>query len=107
MGQNTSDNRRSQFSERYEEQKDKIFCNKQDLLAYCMDHGRHSVHLGLFFKLINMDPLWQAITISPICHKVFRKMFLEQDIVGIIPRARYRIGDHLSVDALQWLAYIS
>jgi len=32
-----SGDERGQFLEWYEEQKDKIFCNKQELLAYCMD----------------------------------------------------------------------
>ena len=33
-----------------------------------------------------MDPFRQAITISSICNKVFRKMFLKPDTVCIIPR---------------------
>ena len=32
-----SGDERAQFLERYEKQKDEIFCNKQELLAYCMD----------------------------------------------------------------------
>jgi hypothetical protein len=53
-----------------------------------------------------MDPFRQAITISNICNKVFRTMFLKPENVGIIPRAGYRMGDRQSVEALQWLAYI-
>ena len=61
---------------------------------------------NLFFKLVKMDPFRQAITISSICKKVFRTMFLKPDSVGIRPRGGYRMGDRQSVEALQWLAYI-
>jgi len=53
-----------------------------------------------------MDPFREVITISSICNKVFRTMFLKPDAVGIIPRAGYRMGDHLSIEGLQWLAYM-
>jgi hypothetical protein len=53
-----------------------------------------------------MDLFRQAITISSICNKVFRTMFLIPDTVGIIPRRGYRIRDRQSFEALQWLAYI-
>ena len=34
--------------------------------------ARLAVHLGLFLKLVEMDPFRQAISISSICYKVFR-----------------------------------
>ena len=76
---------------RYEEQKDKIFCNKQELLAYCMDdvnvlRNACCAFRNFFLKLVKMDPFREAITISSICNKVFRTMFLKPDTVGIIPR---------------------
>ena len=106
-----SGDERSQFLEWYEEQKVKIVCNKQELLAYCMDDVnvlRHAccAFRNLFLKLVKMDPFRQAITISSICNKVFRTVFLKPDTVGIIPRAGYRMGHRQSVEALQWLAYI-
>ena len=53
-----------------------------------------------------MDPFREAITISSICNKVFRTMFLKSDTVGIVPRAGYRMGNRQSIEGLQWLAYI-
>jgi len=47
-----------------------------------------------------------VITISSICNKVFRTMFLKSDNVSITPRAGYRMGDRQSIERLQWLAYI-
>ena len=106
-----SSDERAQFLEFHAEQKDKIFCNKQELLAYCMDdvnvlRQACCAFRNLFLKLVKMDPFRQAITISSICNKVFRTMFLKRDSVGIIPRGGYRMGDRQSVVALQWLAYI-
>jgi len=75
---------RAQFLEWYEENKDKIFCNKQVLSDYCMDdvnvlRQACCASRNLFFKLDKMDPFRQAITISSICNKVFRTMFLKPD----------------------------
>ena len=52
----------------------------------------------LYLKLVKMDPFKEAITISSICNKVFRTMFLKPDAVGIIPRAGYRMGDRQSIE---------
>jgi len=44
------------------------------------------VFRNLFLKFVKMDPFRQAITMSSICNKVFRTMFLKPDSVGIIAR---------------------
>jgi len=85
-----SGDERAQFLE-YGGQKDKIFRNKEELLAYCMDdvnvlRQACCAFRNLFLKLVKMDPFRQAITISSICNKVFRTMFLKPDTVDIIPR---------------------
>jgi len=95
----------------YEEQKGKLFSNKDELMAYCMDdvnvlRQACCAFRNLFLKLVKMDPFMEAITISSICNKVFRTMFLKPDTVGINPRAGYRIGDRQSIEGLQWLAYM-
>jgi hypothetical protein len=92
----------AQLLEWYEEQKDKTFWNKE-LLAYCMDDVNVMRQAWCafrnFFKLVKLDPFGQAITISSICDMVFRIMFLKKNIVDIIPRAGYRMGDRQSVEA--------
>ena len=106
-----SGDERAQFLEWKEEQKDKIFCNKQELLTYYMDdvsvqRQAYCEFRNLFLKLVKKDLFLQAITISSICNKVICTMFLKPDLVGIIPRGVYCVGDRQSVEALQWLAYI-
>jgi len=86
-----SGDERAQFLEWYGGQKDKIFRNKEELLPYCMDNVNVlreacCAFRNLFLKLVKLDPYRQAITISSICNKVFRTMFLKPDTVGIIPR---------------------
>jgi len=108
-GQTMSADERTQFMQWYDEQKGKLFLNKDELLAYCMDdvnvlRQACCAFRNLFLKLVKMDPFREAITISSICNKVFRTMFLKPDAVGIIPRAGYRMGDRQSIEGLQWLA---
>ena len=61
---------------------------------------------AFIYKLGNIDPFLQAITISSIRNKAFRTILLKPDTVCIIPRAGYRMGDNQSVEDLQWLLYI-
>jgi G:T-mismatch repair DNA endonuclease (very short patch repair protein) len=101
---------RAQFLEWHQGQEGKVFSNKE-LLAYCMDdvnvlRQACCAFRNLFLKLFKMDPFREAITISFICSKVFRTMFLKPDTLGIIPRAGYRLGDKQSIEGLKWLAYI-
>jgi len=110
-GQNLSVDERAQFLERHQEQTGKVFCNKDEMLAYCMDdvnvlRRARCAFRKLFSKLVKMDPFREAITISSICNKVFWTMFLKSDTVGIILRAGYHMWYRQSIEGLQWLAYI-
>jgi hypothetical protein len=53
-----------------------------------------------------MYPFREALTVSSICNKEFQKIFLKDEIVGIIPREGCRMGYRQSVEAPQRLAYI-
>jgi hypothetical protein len=97
---------RAQFLAWYEEQKDKIFHNKEELLAYCIDdvsvlRQACCAFRNLFLKLVKMDTLREALTISSICNKVFRTIILKLDTVSFIPRGGYRLGDRQSIEAIQ------
>ena len=97
MGQTMSADERAQFMQWHEEQKGKLFSNKDELLAYCMDdvnvlRQACCAFRNLFLKLVKIDPFREAIKISSICNKVFRTMFLKPDAVGITRRAGYRMG---------------
>ena len=89
---------RAQFSAWYEGVKDKIFNNREELLAYWIDDINVLMQACCAFrkrilKLSKVEPFSQAITISTICNKVFQTMILKPDYEGIIPRGGYRMGD--------------
>jgi hypothetical protein len=91
MGRTLSGDEGAQFLEWYEEQKNKIFRNKEELLAYRMDdvnilRQACCAFRNLFLKLFKMGPFRQVISISSICNKVFWTKFLKPDTVGLIPR---------------------
>jgi len=60
---------------------------------------------NLFLKLLNMDHFRQSLTISSICNKVFRTMFLKPD-TRYYSEWGYRMGDRQTAEAIQWLVYI-
>jgi hypothetical protein len=94
--------RRARFLEWYDGEKYTVFDN--GLLTYCLDDVNvlHMDYSRKLLKLIEVDAFRQAITKSPTCNKTFRK----PDIIGILLRARYRLGDRQSVEALKRLAYV-
>jgi hypothetical protein len=68
--------------------------------------GRHAVHLGNYFKFGQNGPL------STGHHYIVHLQQSVSDNVSenrhcIITRAGFRMGDRHSIEALQWLAYIS
>jgi len=73
---------RAQFFESNQKQTWKAFCNREELVGYCMDdvnvlREACCAFINLFLKLVKMDPFREAITISSICNKVFRTIFSE------------------------------
>jgi len=107
-----SGDQRAKFMQWHEKQKGKMFCNKDELVAYCM----HDVNIlrqaccafrNIIFEIgEDGHPFREAITISSICNKVLQTMFLKSDTIGIIPITGYRMGDRQSTEGLQWWAYI-
>ena len=48
-----------------------------------------------------------CITIASACNLIFRKMFLDNETIGIIPPHGYRPSDKQSVMAYQWLYFLA
>jgi hypothetical protein len=71
---------RAQFLKWYEEQKDKIFCNKQELLAYCMDNVNVLMQACCafrysFFKLVKINPFSRLLKYRPIATQCSGRSF--------------------------------
>ena len=87
-----------------------IFNFQEEILKYC----RSDVDIlrrcclefrELFSSVTNIDPFEKCLTIASACNLVFRKNFLRERSIAIIPPHGYRPQDKQSVIALKWLAY--
>lgn len=54
---------------------------------------------------VTWKPFAHCITIASACNFVFRKLFLEERSICIIPPQGYRPIDKQSVKAMQWIKY--
>ena len=53
------------------------------------------------------DPFRTAITIASYCNAIFRRNYMIQDSIGIIPSNRYNPNQKTSAKAKTWLKYLS
>src|SRR3978361_2190327 len=53
----------------------------------------------------SVSPFTEAITIPGACNKLFRRKFLQQDSIAVLPKNGYRAADTQSKIATQWLIY--
>lgn len=103
------EDQRKSFDEWYESiPLDYVFDNKKELIEYCrMDVTilrRACVKfVQSFWDQNKIDPFIDAITIAGACNKVYRKSYLEEDTLSIIPANGYRLTDKQSHVALKWL----
>ena len=103
---------RTKFYAWHNELKDSnyIFNFQEEILKYC----RSDVDIlrrcclefrELFRSVTDIDPFEKCLTIASACNLVFRKNFLRERSIAIIPPHGYRPQDKQSVIALKWLAY--
>jgi hypothetical protein len=95
-----------QLMQWYEEQKSRLFCNKDQLLAYFMDEvsvlrQACCAFRNLFLKLVKMNLWKKGLTISSFGNNVFRTMFLKPYAVAIMPRTGYRMGHRQVIEGPQ------
>ena len=109
---------RTKFLQWYEQNKMCHFDFQKELLRYCKSDVDILRKCCLRFRSLFMemtkkesiggiDPFEKCITIASACNLVFRKNFLENDTIGIIPPQGYRPSDKQSVMAYQWLHYLA
>ena len=102
----------------YEENKDNPFVSKDEILKYCrsdVDILRKgcSTFRKMFTdvtckgELQGIDPFESCITIASTCNLVFRRNFLDNESIGIIPANGYTPEHRQSIKALKWLKYVS
>ena len=103
---------RTKFYAWHNELKDSnyIFNFQEEILKYC----RSDVDIlrccclefrELFRSVADIVPFEKCLTIASACNLVFRKNFLRERSIAIIPPHGYWLQDKQSVIALKWLAY--
>jgi hypothetical protein len=104
--------KREKFLKWYDEQKDKEFDFRTEILEYC----RSDVDIlarcctdfeELFEQVCNVRPFDVAVTIASACMYTFRKNFLKPNTIATIPHGGYNGKDRHSKDSLKWLKWIS
>lgn len=107
---------RQKFMLWYDEHKNDVFHFEKDITKYCRSDVDILRKGCLKFRKIFMqmtstndeesiDPFAYCITIASACNLVFRKLFLKERSIGIIPTQGYRPIDKQSVKAMQWKKY--
>ncbi|XP_046391618.1 uncharacterized protein LOC124159751 [Ischnura elegans] len=98
------------FQKWYEEKvaKNYIFKMAEELEKYCIQDVNILRMAGVkfrreFLSLNDTDPFREALTIASACMRVFRKKYLRNDEIAIIPPGGYRCGDRQSREAILWL----
>ncbi|XP_055385241.1 uncharacterized protein LOC129614573 [Condylostylus longicornis] len=59
----------------------------------------------MFLKQCNVEPFLEATTIASACNFAFRRNFLKEDTISLIPKYGYRNSDNQSKVAIQWLVW--
>ena len=93
-------------------QQNYVFNFQDELLKYCqsdVDILRRCCmdFRELFHSVTDIDPFEKCLTIASACNLVFRKKFLKEETIAIIPPNGYRPLDKHSVLALKWLSFTS
>ncbi|CAB0040036.1 unnamed protein product [Trichogramma brassicae] len=103
-----STSEREKFLAWYETARTQIFDIRKEEIEYC----RMDVEIlrraclefcKIMFDLAEVDPFAQATTIASACSYVFRKKFLKDNTIALIPPAGYRRSDKHSQISIEWL----
>ena len=104
-------NDREKFLTWYNEQQGVIFNFQEELVKYCKLDVKILrmaclAYRKIFLKIASICPFEEACTIASTCMKVYRKMFLKPNLIGIIPKNGYRFSNNYSFESLKWLVWM-
>ncbi|XP_071507356.1 uncharacterized protein [Diadema antillarum] len=116
-----SPKKREEFLQWYEKEValGRQFVMEEEIHAYCVSDvdilRRCCLKFRNLFREITrafpgdrgVDPFSNCITIAAACHLVFRRNFLREKTIGIIPPLGYTPKDIQSNKALRWLAHVA
>ena len=109
----------NKFRSWYSTQKNQTFNLQEELLSYCKSDVDILVKSCLKFRELFMmittsddftkgiDPFINSLTMPSACHDVYRKLFMPENSIALIPDFGYQNQESTSVKAILWLKYIS
>ena len=110
--QNMSVTTKRKFDEWYDElfKSNYIFDFKKEMTDYCkmdVDILREAClkFQKLFMEIGNVCPFSEAVTLAGACSVVYRKNYLKENTIGIIPVSGYRKADEHSLVFIEWYIY--
>uniref|UniRef100_A0ABD2VUC9 DNA-directed DNA polymerase n=1 Tax=Trichogramma kaykai TaxID=54128 RepID=A0ABD2VUC9_9HYME len=103
-----STSKREKFLAWYETAREQIFDIRKEEIEYCRMDVEILRRACLEFRktmldLAGVDPFVQATTIASACSYMFRKKYLKENTIALIPPAGYRRCDTHSQIAIEWL----
>ena len=111
--------KKKEFDNWYQTKKDSIFDFQQELHDYCwsdvellaagaMQFRQHIIETTKTSATDSgLDPFNMSITIASMCAYIYRRNFMDKDIIAIIPEKGYNAEQKTSNKCIQWLKYIA
>ena len=102
---------RADFEKWHDENRDKVFNFKAELISYCrMDvqillHAVQQFRL-LFIRASGIDPMTRCFTLASAAIETFRARFLPEQAIGITPLGGYFMKRNNSTAATAWLDHL-
>jgi hypothetical protein len=106
MSQEENEKFHKWHAERVEE--NYVFDLRKELVEYCYQDVFILTEACRKFKLLildvgNVNPFTECITLASCASLIFRRNYLKNNVVGIIPANGYRFADNQSQIAIKWL----
>ena len=112
---------RSEFFAWYELQKDKVFNLSKEITTYCIsdvdilsksclsyrDIFLEATKCEKIIDDIGIDPFQNCLTIASVCNLVFRRNFMIENTIAVLPEYGLNMGENHSHKQLLWLKYMS
>ena len=110
--------KKNEFDTFYEQNCNKEFNFKKEFEEYCTSDVKLLAEGCLQFRKIIMeqtkieglggvDPFRTSITIASLCNHIYRRNFMKEDSIGLIPENGYNPKQKYSMKSLFWLKYQS
>ncbi|XP_048775446.2 uncharacterized protein LOC125680045 [Ostrea edulis] len=99
---------RAAFYTWYNQQAEKVFDFQKEFLAYCISDVDILRRCCAQFKatlygLVRVDPFQESITFASTANLAYRRGFMTQDTIAIIPNMGYQPSRRYSAKACRWL----